>query len=391
MKIEDEYDVVVVGAGPAGSMAARFAAEKAGVLVVDKHREIGSPKRCGEGLGIRTFSEFSIPVDRRFINQDIYGSVIYAPNGREVSIRYDEVMGYIIERKIFDKYLATEAVRAGAAVMAESYATLWMEDGKLKGIKLRRQGEELDIRSRIVIAADGVESQIARQMGLNTTVNPYDMDSCIEYEMCGIDYKDMDMLHIFLGNKIAPRGYVWIFPKDDDRANVGIGIAGDVGETAKYYLDKFIAEHQGLADGSILEVNVGSVPVGGFLENMVKDNLLVVGDAARQVNPIHGGGISEAMHAGRLAGTTVAKAVKEDNLGILGEYNEEWWSTKGLKLKKVLKVRNFTEKLDDEDLDYLATIWSGEDLMEITRGNHKTAFKKIVKHPKLLKWVKNFL
>lgn len=391
MRIEDEYDIIVVGAGPAGSTAAKFAAEKAKVLVVDKHREIGSPKRCGEGLGIRVFNEFDIPVDQRFINRDIYGSVIYAPNGKEVIVRYEKIMGYVIERKIFDKYLAAEAARKGANVIAEAHANLWMEDGKLVGVKVKRQGEELDIKSKIVIAADGVESQIAKQMGLNTTVNPYDMDSCIEYEMCGIDYKEMDMLHIFVGNNIAPRGYVWIFPKDDDRANVGIGIAGDVKETAKYYLDKFIAEQQGLKEGSILEVNVGSVPVGGFLEDMVKDNLLVVGDAARQVNPIHGGGIGEAIYGGKLAGIAAGKATEEDSLKPLKGYNDGWWSTRGQKLKKILKVRNFTEKLDDDDLNYLATIWSGEDLIEITRGNYKSAFNKIIKHPKLLKWVKNFL
>jgi digeranylgeranylglycerophospholipid reductase len=161
--------------------------------------------------------------------------------------------------------------------------------------------------------------------------------------------------------------------------------------TAKHYLDKFIAERPGLAKGSFLEVNVGSVPVGGFMENMVKDNFMVVGDAARQVNPIHGGGINEAMTSGRMAGRIAAKAIAKDDVSTLREYNKEWWSVRGEKLQKVLKVRNFTEKLDDEDLDYLATIWSGEDLIDLTRGNNTTAFKKIIKHPKMLKWVKDFI
>jgi digeranylgeranylglycerophospholipid reductase len=392
MKIDSEYDIVVIGAGPAGSTAARFAAEAgAKVLMVDKHREIGCPKRCGEGLGIKAFKEFGIPLDERFLNREIYGSFVFAPNGKEVTIRYDHCMGYVIERKMFDKYLAAEASRKGVKVIAETEASLLKKGEKLIGVKLKRLGEELDVKAKIVIAADGVESQIARHMGLNTAVSPHEMDSCFEYEMSGIEIKGSDMLHLFMGIEIAPRGYVWIFPKDDDRANVGIGIAGDAKMTAKHYLDKFIAERPGLAKGSILEVNVGSVPVGGFLKNMVKDNLIVVGDAARQVNPIHGGGINEAMTSGRMAGRIAAKAAAKGDMSILKEYNAEWWSTRGDKLQKVLKVRNFTEKLDDDDLDYLATIWSGEDLIEMTRGNNKTAFKKIIAHPKLLKWVKDFI
>ncbi len=391
MRIGDEYDIVVIGAGPAGSTAAKFAADKASVLVVDKHREIGSPKRCGEGVGIRTFNEFGIPIDKRFINTEIYGSVVYAPNGKELKVRQENIMGYVIERKIFDKYLATDAVRNGATVVAESHASLWKEDGKLVGVKVKHQGEKLYVRSKMVIAADGVESQIARDMGIDTTLVPYEADSCIEYEMCGIDFDEMDLLHVFVGQELAPRGYVWVFPKDDDRANVGIGIVGNEKKTAKYYLDRFIAKRPGLMQGSILEVNVGSVPVGGFMEDFVKDNFMVVGDAARQINPMHGGGIYEVMLGGKLAGDIAGKAIEENNMDLIKNYAKMWESVRGQRLKKVLKVRNFIEKLNDKEIDYLADIWSGEDLFELTRGNYVSVFKKIIKHPKLLKMAKNLI
>ena len=96
--MESEYDIIVVGAGPAGSTAAKFAAGNASVLLVDKHREIGSPKRCGECLGVYAFTEFGIPADQRFINNDICGVVVYAPDGTPVGMRFDETMGHIIER-----------------------------------------------------------------------------------------------------------------------------------------------------------------------------------------------------------------------------------------------------------------------------------------------------
>jgi digeranylgeranylglycerophospholipid reductase len=389
--MKDEYDVIVIGAGPAGSTAARFAAEKVDVLVVDKHTEIGSPKRCGEGLGITAFEEFDIPLDKRFINRGIYGAIVHAPNGRGVEVRYKDVSGYTIERKIFDKFLAAEASRRGAKILADADASLLMEDGKVSGVRIEHQGGETDVKAKVIIAADGVDSQIAKQAGINTTIDPHDMDSCFEYEMTGIEIEMPDMIHVFMGNDLAPRGYAWIFPKDDDRANVGIGISGKEKGTAKQYLDKFVGNVPGLRDGGILEVNVGCVPVGGFLKELVRDNLMVVGDAARQVNPIHGGGIREVMRAGKLAGIKAGNAIESGNLNILKEYETEWFSNEGKKLDRILKIRYFMEGLVDEDMNYLAGIWNGDDVVRICRGEHVVALKKIIKNPKLLGLLKNFV
>ena len=379
--MRNEYDVIVVGAGPAGSMAAKFAAKKASVLLVDKHREIGSPKRCGEGLGMNAFKEFDLSIDRRFINRDICGFAVYAPNGTSVEIKFNEVNGYIIERKIFDKFLASEAARAGADVLADAEAALLRHDERIVGVKVN--GEE--ITADIIIAADGVESGIAREAGINTVLDPYDIYSCFEYEMVGIDLDESDILYISLGNEIAPGGYMWIFPKDDDRANIGVGISGKEEKTARYYLDRFINSRPELSKGGILEVNVGVVPVGGFLEELVRDNVMVVGDAARQVNPLHGGGIEEAMIAGRLAGETAGRSMERDDLKILKDYENEWWATQGKLMKKILKVRHMAEKLTDEDMNYLAGIWGGDDLVGLSSGNYTPAIKKIVGHPRLLR------
>jgi digeranylgeranylglycerophospholipid reductase len=393
--MKDEYDVIVIGAGPAGSTVGKFAVQegKAKVLIVDKHPEIGSPKRCGEGVGVRLFRELNVPEDSRFINKEIYGFAVYAPNKTLVKIKYENASGYVIERKIFDKFLASEAARAGADVCADTKALLWKESNgeKILGVKLIQFGEEKEIKAKIVVAADGIDSKIARDAGINSTLNPLHLDSCIEYEMCNIEIEEPDLIHLYMGNNLAPRGYLWVFPKDDDRANVGIGISGVEEKTAQYYLNKFINEHEWLKKGSILEVNVGAVPVGGFLEELVRENVLVVGDAARQVNPLHGGGIYEVMVAGKLAGEKIAKAIENDDIEILKEYEKEWWSTQGKKLKKVLKIRNFAEKLSDEDMNYLAKVWSGDDLTELSRGKHVKVFKKALQHPKLFALVKKFI
>ena len=378
------YDVVVVGAGIAGPIVARNVA-KAGysVLLIDKKPAIGSPKQCAEGISIKVFDKYDIPYDKRYINREIYGAKLYSPSGHELELRYKEASGVILERKVFDKMLAYYAAKAGADVLARTEALdVIRKDGKIAGIKAKHEDEPVEIYADIIVAADGVESMVARKAGINTYAPPHEFDSSYEYEML-IEGYDPDLIHLWFGNEVAPRGYVWVFPKDEDRANVGIGIASDHPETAKYYLDKWLEENK-IPAKKILEVNVGVVPVGGFVKELVKNNVLVVGDAARQVNPMHGGGMAEAMEAGTIASKWIVKALEEENLSLLQNYTKEWWETDGKRLEKVLKVRKVTEKLTDEDLDLFIQILSGADAEKIAGGDYVEVIKTLLKHPKVL-------
>jgi flavin-dependent dehydrogenase len=189
----------------------------------------------------------------------------------------------------------------------------------------------------------------------------------------------------------------WIFPKGKSLANVGIGITGQEEKTAKEYLDRFIQAHPGLRNGSIIEVNAGTIPVGGFLENMAADNLLVCGDAAHQVNPIHGGGIGIAMEAASIAAGVALKAVKAGDFshGFLQQYNSQWYETRGNKLKKILKQRHMLEELDDDNFETLAKAVTGDDVMKIAEGDlvgsAKMVTKKLITHPKLAKVMLKYL
>ncbi|WP_297536267.1 NAD(P)/FAD-dependent oxidoreductase [Thermococcus sp.] len=378
------YDVVVVGAGIAGPIVARNVA-KAGysVLMIDKKWAIGTPKQCAEGISIKVFEKYDIPYDKRFINREVYGAKLYSPSGYELELRYKEVSGVILERKVFDKMLAYYAAKAGADVLARTEALdVIRKDGKVVGIKAKHEDEPIEIYADVIVAADGVESTIARKAGINTYAPPHEFDSSYEYEML-IEGFDPDLIHLWFGNEIAPRGYVWVFPKDEDRANVGIGINADNPKTAKYYLDKWLKENK-IPAKKLLEINVGLVPVGGFVKELVKDNVLVVGDAARQVNPMHGGGMAEAMEAGTIASKWIVKALEEENLSLLQNYTKEWWETDGKRLEKVLKVRKVTEKLTDEDLDLFIQVLSGADTEKIASGDYTEVIKALLKHPKVL-------
>ncbi len=379
-----KYDAVVVGAGIAGPIIARNVAKEGySVLLIDRKWAIGTPKQCAEGISIRVFKKYGIPYDRRFINREIYGAKLYSPSGYELEMRYKNVSGVILERKVFDKMLAYYAAKAGADVMARTEALdVIRKDGKISGIKAKHEDEPVEIHADIIVAADGVESTIARKAGINTYAPPHEFDSSYEYEML-IEGYDPDLIHLWFGNDVAPRGYIWVFPKDEDRANVGIGINSDNPQTAKYYLDRWLRKNR-IPTRKLVEINVGIVPVGGFVKELVRDNVLVVGDAARQVNPMHGGGMGEAMEAGTLASRWIVKALEEENLDLLQNYTREWWEKEGTRLERILKVRKVTEKLTDADLDLFIQVLSSADAEKIAGGNYFEVIKALLKNPKVL-------
>lgn len=764
----DHYAVVVVGCGPAGLMAAKILAEKkVNVLALDKKQEIGVPVRCGEGLGMGWFNRLGLTPNPAWAVQPIEGAALWSPKGKKISIRFGKTSGYVLERRMFEKYLAREAALAGAKIIVKHHVTSCeRKNGKVE-LTIKSLGEESKISANIVIAADGVDSLTARRLGLNTVNKLIDIDSGFQYEMAGIDFEDPDLISLFFGTQIAPRGYCltpesevvaknsvktiaetvegdevltmngwksveatserfydgeifditpamvnkkvgltpehevftwnkktgfawkktkeliqgtrrkhgmgdylvfpgietkiredkidvsryfkgiekngkifpvgrnqsgvrfaykhgikkeleltkkllqlmgffvaegntnsngiilsntnkknisvmqrygkkcfgfegtiwtpktknykkcyqlhfasvivkkmfaemfgvgcknkkippfvfglseekkraflkgyfdgdggieestegydvmsfatsskhlandlwillasmkivafvgknktknsfkikirgkqleklktlrgklrhgsvknrgfriienkiclgireirkrnysgnvydiqtngsfcvpfavhncWIFPKGNHEANVGIGIGGYCEGKAKDYLDKWIATMPGLSKGSMIHYNSGAIPVGGFLENMVADNLLVCGDAAHQVDPIHGGGIGISMEAATIAAEVAAEAIakKDYSAKFLSKYNTQWHEKRGNQLKKRLKARHLMEKLDDSEFEAIAENLSGEQILELGGGEvtEKAKFmaKLIIKKPSI--------
>ncbi len=392
--IPEKSEVVVVGAGPGGCSTAKHLAEKGvEVVVFEKRQEIGAPKRCGEGLSANTVKLLGQKIPKKCIAQTINGALVYAPNGKCIEISFDETVGYILERKTYDKWLAEEAARKGARIITKAdVVDVIKENGFITGVKVKWNGKTYKTKSKVVVGADGVESTIARKAGLNTTNALIHLDSGYQFEMAGIELDDPHKLVFYFGNEIAPRGYIWIFPKGKDVVNVGIGICGLFSKkSAREYLMDFIQNNENLRNGSILEVNAGGIPVGGFLKNMVLDGFLVVGDAAHQVNPIHGGGMKEAQIAGKIAAMVIAEALEKGDVSakMLKKYNEIWWKERGHELERVQKLREVIEHLSDEDLNFLAEHLTGDDLIDFTHGKNLGKLAKILlKRPSLIRLAK---
>ncbi len=396
----EHFDVIVVGLGPAGLTACKtLAQKKLKVLGLDRKQEIGPPKRCAEGLGMAWFKRLNLKPDKEWAVQKVFGATLYSPNGKTVELKSGKLQGFVLERKIFEKHLAIEAAKKGAKIIVKSdVLEAKRESGKVI-LNVNQGGEQKAYSCNLVIASDGIDSLVARQLGLNTANKLVDVDSGYQYEMTNISGYNENHIHFFFGTDVSPRGYCWIFPKRKGTANVGIGIGGTQKETAKFYLDKFIASKPGLAKGSIIEVNAGVIPVGGFLDNMVKDNLMVAGDAAHHVDPVHGGGIGIAMEAGMLCAGIAAEAAKKNDFSekFLSKYNDLWYETRGNELKKKLKVRHLLEQLNNEDFDYLAESITIDDVIKIAsaemdkKGKLILIGKKLVKRPGLAKIMLKFM
>lgn len=349
------YDVVVVGGGPAGSMAAKTAAENGlNTLLIEEHAAFGTPVHCGEGLPGDGLKKLDLQLDPRCIAAKVRGANIFAPSGEKIPFLVEDMLGYVLDRKVFDKFLAIEAARAGVDILVRTMAVgVAVEEGFVNGVSAIREGKKLDISSKIVIAADGIKSNVARWANLNTLARLNDVNSCYQYEMVGVHLDEPDMLQLHFGREVAPGGYAWIFPKGPDAANVGLGVRGGSERSAKDCLDSFVKRESCLQNAKVVEIRAGVIPLGGPIKKMVANGLMVTGTAAHMVNPITGGGMTLAMLSGVMAGKVAVKALKEGKRDAerLGEYEQEFKGVYENRLRNMLRIRHAFDRMADGDLN----------------------------------------
>ena len=378
----NEYDVIVVGAGPAGTTAARFAARGGvSVLVLEKDRDVGYPVRCGEAVSVEGVSEF-VELNEKWIASKINKFSMIAPDGTEVILPLDEE-GLILERRIFDYELAKLAVKEGAEVLTRAYVNgLIFENGKVSGVKFEFRGEQREVKAKIVIGADGVESRIGRWAGLQTHIPIREMESAFQVTASGIDNIDQNTCYFYFGREVAPEGYFWIFPKGNNTANIGLGVSGNqCKEKATInYLNKFMRENY--PNASILTQVAGGVPCAVTLKKISAPGLMLAGDAARQVNPLSGGGIISGMIGGKIAGSIANKAIKENKLDLILTYDEAWAERLGKRHEIFNRIKEGIYGFTDEKFNSIAHSFLKTPLEKRSFGNlFKTA---LLNKPSLL-------
>ncbi len=350
--MNDKFDCIVVGAGPAGSMAAKTLAEKGvEVLLLEKHPEIGVPLSCAEAISVSGLDRFVTP-DLEWISTQIHQVLLVSPSNERLVLHHPQA-GFVLNRKIFDRRLAQKASLLGASVKVNCCAVGLLShtrDG-FCGVKVLENGKEKEYGAKMIIGADGVESWVARWAGVDSSLRLDQIESCAQYLLGEIEVES-DRTEFYLGRSIAPGGYAWVFPKSDRTANVGLTVKPDrTLKKAKEFLDQFVQKR--FSSFRIIEFTMGGIPAFDRKMSLVRKNVLLVGDAGRLVDSLSGAGISNALLSGKIAGEVVSQFVKKggSSFSFLKRYEEEFLKEKGRELRFYSYCRAIFLKMTDEDFD----------------------------------------
>ena len=353
----ESYDVIVVGGGLAGSVAAQYAVKNgARTIIFERDPVIGTPVRCGEGVSERGIKPYA-PVDGPYVANRLKGVEFIAPDGQSVTIESD-IIGMILDRSIFDKYLGDKAANTGADIVTSADVTGLLYSGdRPSGVQVQYHGKSYDISGRIIIGADGVESRVGRWAGLKTMTKFNNMESAVQVVVTGETFY-ASRIKLFFGRKVAPGGYAWVFPKSSSAANVGLAISGNYARerSAESYLNEFLEKHYNGCTYSPLRT--GGVPCNPPLKKMAEGNVICAGDAGHTVNPLTGGGIATALCSGRIAGEVAAEAVRTAGSpdAIVKTYTKKWYRSRGRDMKRFTRLSNYVAKLEDKQFNDLARL-----------------------------------
>lgn len=338
------YDVVVVGAGPAGSSAAGEAAKLgAKVLLVEKRKIIGQPVQCAEFIPRLVWKEVNIST--RSIVQEVTTMNVYLPTGECVKAHSP---GYILDRAVFDKDLVVAAMNNGTDVFINTVCL----SKRHKSIVIKKDGKQMEITAKVIIGADGPTSTVGRW--IKETNKEFIFAAQYELPLS----KQIDYTEVYFENNFTG-GYAWLFPKKDT-ANVGVGIKYKTGATTAVYKMLKMFAHRLLSEEKVkatpLSITSGLIPVGGPHQT-VKKNILLVGDAAGQTHPITGAGIPQAIICGKIAGNVAARSLTEQGENTLKTYEDQWRALYGAELKRAQTKRKLLESHWDDLKNIVRRCW----------------------------------
>lgn len=392
----DELDVLIVGGGPIGCYTAAQVA-KAGhsVLVVEEHNEIGRPIQCGGCITPRVFDlpEADFRAGRGVVINTLRGANAISPSGNTLSFKAPDTRAYVVNRSFFDKAFARLAIKHGAQIaMATRATSAKVEDGGVSVRLKKGDGEEETKRARLIIGADGVQSQVAWWFKLS---HPQKLVPSIELQCAGLRL-DPESVELFAGEKIAPGFFGWIIPYGADSGLVGLGLDGKRGIALDYLSKLLKAEWFVKRYGRPQEIEyvLSAIPFG-MLKRTFGDHVMIVGDAAAQVKQTTGGGLymglASAVHCARAANDALEAG--EFGASFLRRYQDAWMDDIGKELKHAQVLHRMMAAMSDKQLDLAMEILGDPALKEliVKHGDldfpSKLARVALRKSPKLLRLV----
>ncbi len=355
-----DADVIIVGAGPAGTNVARhLAAAGHDVLVVEEHPVVGEPVQCAGLVTPRIFDHTPFPIGDLHQN-DLRGAIIYAPDGTAVEFETDEVQAQAMDRAGFDQAMAAAASKAGAQVVTATKAVAMDTRPDGATVTLQDGSGRRDVTCKLVIGADGIRSRVAEWAGMPRV---REIVSAYEAELTGCHIERSDMIPMFAGNAQAPGFFSWIIPVGGDRTRSGLAVAPGMSEAAaKRYYERMFTDplSKPYLDGAKeTYLIIGGIPLG-LRRRLVGDRVMLVGDAAAMAKPTSGGGIYMSLVAGEQLAGLADKRLRDGRLdrAHLRPYESSVRSTLARELKRGEWLRAVYKRFGDRDLNDLARLLS---------------------------------
>ena len=357
-------EVIVVGGGPSGLIAAREAASGGReVILLEEHREIGFPCHCAGLLSIKGLAELGIPLREDFVQNIVKGARFFSPSGLSFTVERDKPVATVVERGLLDKFLAEEATRTGVKITLNSKVKRLRRDhGKVSII-----GDRFKAEADLVIDAEGVSQKLIRGVGLQPSWERCKLPA-MQLDLTGVTL-DPDCVEIHLGSRFAPGFFAWVIPLRDGEVRVGLACKRGKGKV-KDRLERFLKERFGDSSKPIRGSNrSGLIVTCGPIAKTYTANLLVVGDAAGHVKPLTGGGVILGGLCASIAGRIAAEAVEAGDFSesFLARYEENWKRRFWSEFKVTRLVRKVADRLSDKSIDRIfKAVIEGEVYREIS-------------------------
>ena len=391
MSEEYQYDVVVVGGGPAGSSAA-WAAAKNGIKValIEKEGSIAETVRTSGVTWIQNIKEFGIPEN---CYNPIKNFSFCSPNN-EVTISDSVPRAAVLDVRKTYRWLANEAEKEGADIFIKTSINdvIKNDNGDIVGVSGTGPKGEITFRSKIIIDASGFSSTICKAMGFATQWERFGAGA--EWEVKA-EHVDSETWWLMVGQQYSPAGYAWIFPLGDDIVRIGVGVGKpesnvDPTQRLKELMDTKLGPIKKLGKITPIEFHYGLIPNDGLSRKTVFNNLILVGDSAGQANPLVLEGIRYAIKFGRVAGKVSADSIKsgKTDRDSLLPYEENWRKAIESKIKSAGKVQDRWIRLSDEEWDKELDIISelkSEEFIDFIKADFglSNMLKLATHHPKL--------
>jgi len=391
MAKELHYDVVIVGAGPAGSSAALMAAKNGvKVALIEKENTIAQTVRTSGVTWIKNIKEFGIPDD---CFNSIKNFSFCSPNN-EVTISDSVSRAAVLDVRKTYRWLAQQAKNAGADIFIKTNINdvIKNSNGDIIGVKGIKDNDKIIFHSKVIIDASGFSSIICKTMGFVTQWKRFGAGA--EYEVKA-ENVDAQTWWLMVGQKYSPAGYAWIFPLGNNIVRIGVGIGkpeSDVDPTQrlKEIMDAKLGPIKKLGKITPIEFHYGLIPNDGLSRKTVFNNLILVGDSAGQANPLVLEGIRYAIKFGRVAGQVSANAIKTGNTSenALYPYEKNWRKEIESKINSASKIQdrwiNLSDEEWDKELDIIKELKS-EEFLDFIKADFglSNIVKLAANHPKL--------